>query len=351
MPLISIIIPCYNAEQYVDRCLQSITKQTIGIDNLEVICVNDGSTDRTFEKLTAWENRFPESIIVISYNQNLRQGTAKNIALKQASADYIGFVDIDDWIEENMYELLYEKNTDGHYDIVCGKYILDNGTEHLSVNEKPRLDEFYECEKRGNFYFHPPKGKGNNGSNGFMTTGIYKKSIFFDNDIFFPENLSYEDNYLGSLYTYYAKNTYVVDQIVYHYFPNSVSTTNAQNSPRHFDRLVIEMMKLEAYKQRGIFADFHDEIEADFVQLFWLNTLFIFFTRFDYIPDVVNDMRAIVLKNFPDFKKNPRIKENYICNLVLLGALDAPVEKFSDLDWMVIRTSFLASWRAMNNYD
>lgn len=74
MAEISVIIPCYNVEKYIDRCLESITAQTIGLDMLEIILINDGSTDNTLDKLYRWERLFPENIMVITYEENLRQG-------------------------------------------------------------------------------------------------------------------------------------------------------------------------------------------------------------------------------------------------------------------------------------
>jgi glycosyltransferase involved in cell wall biosynthesis len=81
--------------------------QTIGLEHLEVIAVNDASTDRTLEKLYQWERRFPENIMVITYEKNIRQGGARNIGLQYASGEYIGFVDADDWIDSAMYQKLF----------------------------------------------------------------------------------------------------------------------------------------------------------------------------------------------------------------------------------------------------
>lgn len=91
-PLISIIIPCYNVEKYIDRCLESVVNQTIGIENLEVLCVNDASTDGTLNKLHSWERRYPNEIAVITYEVNQRQGGARNIGMKYANAEYFGFI-------------------------------------------------------------------------------------------------------------------------------------------------------------------------------------------------------------------------------------------------------------------
>ncbi len=100
--LISIIIPCYNVQSYIDRCFQSLLAQTIDFDRLEIILVDDCSTDATWEKLTAIEAAYPESVMIIHCDENGHQGTARNIGLTYASAPYIGFVDSDDWIEPDM---------------------------------------------------------------------------------------------------------------------------------------------------------------------------------------------------------------------------------------------------------
>lgn len=105
-------------EKYIDRCLSSVVQQSIGMEHMQIILVNDASTDNTLEKLLLWETRYSDNILVITYEQNLRQGGARNIGLNYATGDYIGFVDSDDWIEPDMYEVLVEKMFEGVYDVV-----------------------------------------------------------------------------------------------------------------------------------------------------------------------------------------------------------------------------------------
>ena len=73
---ISVIIPCYNVEKYIDRCLASVARQTIGIEKLEIICVNDASTDGTWQKLSAWERKYPQNILLVDCAQNGKLGRA-----------------------------------------------------------------------------------------------------------------------------------------------------------------------------------------------------------------------------------------------------------------------------------
>ena len=104
-PLISVIVPVYKVEQYLDRCLQSIVNQTY--KNLEIILVDDGSPDNCPQICDEWAKR--DKRIKVIHTQNRGVSTARNIGIDVANGQYIGFVDSDDWIEEDMYEFLLKK--------------------------------------------------------------------------------------------------------------------------------------------------------------------------------------------------------------------------------------------------
>lgn len=102
---ISIIVAAFNVEEYIDRCLESLTNQDLDSDEYEIIIVNDGSTDSTLEKLNDWKSGF-ENIIVIS-QKNKGQSAARNTALKQAIGEYVFYVDADDYILDNCLKSLF----------------------------------------------------------------------------------------------------------------------------------------------------------------------------------------------------------------------------------------------------
>jgi glycosyltransferase involved in cell wall biosynthesis len=93
---VSVIIPCYNVEKYIERCLESLERQTIGIGHMEIICVDDASSDGTEDILRSWEKKYPGSIKVVLSERNNRQGAARNIGMQYASGDWVSFVDSDD---------------------------------------------------------------------------------------------------------------------------------------------------------------------------------------------------------------------------------------------------------------
>lgn len=309
MAEISIIIPCYNVEEYIDRCLESVAAQTIGLDMLEIIVINDASTDNTLNKLYQWEQRFPENIMVITYEENLRQGGARNIGLEYASGQYVGFVDADDWIDKDMFRLLYEKMCTGKYDVVKCKYVREICPGQYSLSEDKRQDVEYAFTPRNGFYYGRVAECGNCGSYGGLWTGLYKKSLIEVYDIRFPEKLAYEDNFFCAVLDLYIGSLYILDKVLYHYFVNLVSTSTSSNALHQLDRLSTELMLIDAFKERGAFNLWHDEIERDFLQRFYLNTWYIVFTRFSYIPDIFSDMKKSIMRLFPDYAKNPYLKE------------------------------------------
>ena len=129
MAKISIIIPCYNVEVYIDRCLGSVMEQSIGIKNVEIICVDDASTDKTLEKLLIWEHQYPESITIVRSETNGRQGAARNIGMEYASGEWVAFIDSDDWITPDYYEKLIKRGEETGADVVgCGFTVVEKQT-------------------------------------------------------------------------------------------------------------------------------------------------------------------------------------------------------------------------------
>lgn len=218
MNKISVIIPCCNVERWIDRCMTSITSQTIGMGNLEIICVDDASADDTWGHLKEWERSFPENVRLIQLEVNLRQGAARNIGLRYASADWIAFVDADDWVEPDYFELLYTAATNHICDVVvCGSA--------------------RDCS---------------------LSLTYFK-----------------EDNYWHPLLHVYADNIYVIGKRLYHYFMRASSTVNAQNQPHHLDRITVELIKWEDYGKRGLLKIYQEEFEYDLIQyaVYFMQTL------------------------------------------------------------------------------
>ena len=106
---ISIVVPCYNVTASIDMCMESLLNQTIGLDNIEIILVDDASTDNgvTVEQLLQYEKKFPDEVMVILLEENMRQGGARNIGIQYATGEYLLFCDADDYLSLCAAERLY----------------------------------------------------------------------------------------------------------------------------------------------------------------------------------------------------------------------------------------------------
>lgn len=343
MAQISIIIPCYNVEQWIDRCMQSVVNQTIGMGNLEIILVNDASTDHTLSKLQEWEEKYPDNIVVVTYEENMRQGGARNIGLQYATAEYIGFVDADDWIEPDMYQELYDAIIREKCDLVAGKMSRDRQPSDRSNVPVEPTGYHITFEKRGEWFRYKVDNVGENGEFGSICTCLYNKGLLERANVSFPEHLTYEDNYWASIVHLYARDIYVLDKILYHYFINDNSTVTRRNALHQLDRLQTEILKVEEYKRRGAFELFYDDLEGGFIKLFYLNTMYILFTRFDVIPDIFNYMKEILLYYFPTYKNNPIIQQCNSREKQLLRLLDIDRE-LSVVELEKIREAYLRSF-------
>lgn len=307
MKKISVIVPCYNVENLIDRCVKSLVEQSLGMEQMELIFVDDASTDRTMEHLVQWEHKYPDDILVIHCDENGKQGTARNIGMQNSSGKYIGFVDADDYVEPDMFECLTETADRENCEVVCGLYQRE--WEDGSLVEKPvyredagRREEIITIEDRKRFL--------KKGLTGGVWSSIYRRDFIMQNELWFPEHICYEDNYWGAVRSFVVKSYYIVNKVFYHYVVNRHSTIVQRDSTVHFDRLKIELMKLDKYAEMGVMSEFHDEIEAGFINMFYLNSLHMFFDRFTVLPyDMIYFVKDTVLHTFPDYDKNPLLKE------------------------------------------
>lgn len=230
-PLISIIVPCYNVETYLHRCIDSLVHQTLGLEQLEIILVNDASTDSTYARLCEWEKRYPDNILVINCTENGRQGTARNLGIHYASGTYLAFVDADDWVEPDMYEFMTQKAIAHDADmVICN---MDKRTsDGTSIPCTRWKNEFIDIQT--------PEDKSSFLLNALHYTTcvnfIYNRDWFTANDLFFPEKLLYEDHIMFLVYAS-ANRIYASDKIFYHYFINTAGTVGTNKNP--FDRLLV----------------------------------------------------------------------------------------------------------------
>ena len=130
---ISVIVPCYRVENYIDRCLDSLKTQTYGMENLEIILIDDASEDDTRRRLLQFEEEHSENVLVIVCEDNAGPGTTRNLGLNYATGEYIAFVDADDIVDKSMFERMHGVMKEFGVDMAeCGYRTFFDG-EELSV--------------------------------------------------------------------------------------------------------------------------------------------------------------------------------------------------------------------------
>lgn len=206
---ISIIVAAFNVEEYIDRCLESLTNQDLDSDEYEIIIVNDGSTDSTLEKLNDWKSKF-ENIIVIS-QKNKGQSAARNTALKQATGDYVFYVDADDYILVNCLNLLLISSQNA--DIL--RFDFNNNT----ITFKGKYNKCYT----GVDFFENCFGIWS------PCMQIFKRSFLINNKLFFVEGMTSEDAELIPKAYLLATSAVAIPDKIYNYVFNPNSTTKDRN--------------------------------------------------------------------------------------------------------------------------
>lgn len=217
MPKVSIIVPTYNNEKYLAKCLFSLAKQTL--KEIEIIVVNDGSEDNTSSILDLFE-QYDKRFKIINQVHS-KQGAARNNGTKHASGEYIGFVDSDDWVDFDYFEKLYNAAKKYNSDIALATNVrIGNGKTKKRLNIKNEIFVTTLQEKID---------LTNQAKNPCPTNKIYKKEMLINNSITWPENVYCEDKLFTIKAIYYANGIVSVPDIYYYYYRNPDSTVNSKN--------------------------------------------------------------------------------------------------------------------------
>lgn len=296
---LSIIVPVYNmaADGKLNFCLDSLINQTI--TDYEIIAVDDCSTDNSLDILKEYESKYPGKFRAIHSPVNKRQGGAKNIGIREAKGEWIGFIDSDDWITPDFYERLLRRAAETGADIVgCDYSRVDHHTFEVGIvehNNKPEQSGVLDHEKRKSLILDV----------GSLVIKIYKRQFILENELFFPEHIFYEDNAVGKSYVILNKHFEYIDEPLYYYYQHGDSTVHTFSESRCEDRMSAARIMIEQAKKFGYYDEFLPELEYTFTVLHYINTLFTYMvgvrpTKLSYVKKMGDELRAY----FPDFQKN-----------------------------------------------
>lgn len=307
-PLVSIVIPVYNVEKYLPVCLDSLLAQTL--QQIEIICVNDHSPDNSIHILRGYAQK-DARIKVIDLPENRRQGGARNAGIRAASADWIGFVDSDDWVAPGIYKSLYHAAIKSKADVATCNHFCYYGEGDIRETAYNRLPSQSRSRERDCRII-------NHGLR--LWASIFKKTSFFENRLFFPEKMTYEDNAIGIPLFLCAEKIIQVPEALYYYRCNNFSTTRSVDNYAFFDRLETSKIFLENMKRLGFYHRFKDETDRNFIIMFFKESLIGCFVRFSkpertYMKKILTEMDEIM----PGYRKYPAYRQIALKYRVLFG--------------------------------
>lgn len=215
MTKLSIIVPVYNVEKYLPKCLESLIKQTL--NDIEIICVNDGSMDNSLAILKEFASK--DSRIRIIDNQHQGVAKTRNTGIEQSTGEYIGFVDSDDYIDIDFFEKLYNSATKSNSDIAIASILKHKNFFNIYnakyTKEETAItiqDKIKLCEDKKHFFF-------------YAWNKIYHSGFIKENNIKFSEGQIYEDVMFAIKALYYSNKIISVYGTKYHYIEHENSLT------------------------------------------------------------------------------------------------------------------------------
>jgi glycosyltransferase involved in cell wall biosynthesis len=290
MPKVSVIVPIYNVEKYLEKCINSLLSQTL--EDIQIILVNDGSKDNSGNIAREYEKNNKNRIIYVE-KENGGLSDARNYGLKYATGDFIAFLDSDDYIEKNAYEEMYNKAIEENADYVECDFIWE-------FPNKIRVDKQYPYKNKKEMLSFVRVVAWNK---------LIKRQLITDNNLEFPKGLRYEDvEFTYKLIPFINKFAYV-DKPFIHYVQREGSIANVQNE-RTAEIFTVLDNVIEFYKKNNIYEEYRDELEYNYARYLLCSSL----KRMCKIKDktirekLLTESWERLNLNFPNWKENVILK-------------------------------------------
>jgi len=211
MPKVSVIVPCYNVEKYVARCLDSLIAQTL--QDIEIICIDDKSTDGTLDIIKQYVAR-DKRVHLITHDVNTGVAVARNDGIDIATGEYIGFVDPDDYVDVDFYEKLYTAGISNNADVVKGNVCITDNLGRVTYGDVQQDAISHHVVVFSNSFW----------------SAIYSNNFLKNNNITFPANIrTSQDSVFLTMVCLAVKQIYLVYDTYYHYFYSRPGSLDSQH--------------------------------------------------------------------------------------------------------------------------
>lgn len=262
----SIIIPVYNVEKYIRKCMQTVMEQTFR--DYEVIVVDDETPDNSMAIVEEFAEKYPGMIKMI-HQKNTRQGGARNRGVREAQGEYILFVDSDDYVSVHMLEIVNNHLKEKEFDIISFRYrrVTPSG-RMLQVEGRGSLEAGEYIPKMNKEIMLLPAGP---------VHKAYRRDFYLACNVWFPEKVLYEDAVVRVLFAS-AQSVALIDECLYYYVQSESSSIRQKPSEKMLDILTVSDLVIEEFKRRGLYEEFREPLEASIIY------------GIAYILDLINEM-------------------------------------------------------------
>ena len=294
-PKVSIVVPVYGVEKYLQKCIDSLTTQTL--QDIEIILVDDGSKDGSGKICDQNELLRPDLIKVI-HQVNTGLGGARNAGIKAARAKYVMFVDSDDYLRSDAVKIAYEAVVGNDVDVVAFgiHFINETGRVIKSSYDGDIFNTKLSVSSEKKILLSSPS----------TWNKIYKTDLFRKNDIWFPARAWHEDVRTTLKIFTVIDSVLFVQEHLYYYVQRNDSITHNVNVERN--REIIDAVNdvLSFYRKNGLFDTYHDELEyITIVNMY--NAASARVAAIDPRNHLLSEFRETLVANFPNYKKNKYI--------------------------------------------
>lgn len=299
---VSVVIATYNGEETLRKALDSWLSQTL--DNCEIVISDDCSKDNTRQIIAEYASKYPDIIVANYMDHNTRNSGAINKGVEIAHGKYVAIVDQDDWADKTMLEKLYSVAEKENADVACCDIKRVGYEDNLLAIENGNPSNQFDkitTEKRKLLFVSP----------GSRLCKIFLKDFLTKNKIEHCDNICYGDNYFMEHAAAYCNKISKVDDALYYYYcVDGKSTTRSYNNPITYDRVKSAEIMIESLEQRGFLDKYREEIEFRFIELFYVNSIHAFMSRFR--PCEVKEityLRNTVKQKYGNYRKNKYFKK------------------------------------------
>lgn len=300
--MISVVVPVYNVERYLKKCIDSVLNQTF--ENFELILVDDGSTDNSGLICDDYAKSHPNKIRLI-HQANGGLGAARNAGIDAASGEYLLFVDSDDYIEADTLQLLSEKAVKTEADLIIFDYrsVDETGKVISEHSQKLPIDKTFSLKNFPGLIFTDP----------LACNKLYHRSLFFKTGIRFPSRVWYEDIRTTVKIYLYAQKCIYLNRAFYNYLKRSGSIMNNASCERNSEIILALNDTIDYYKEKKLFEAYKNELEFLTIQHVYIFAS-VRIIRINTRHPLLKELHSFLTASFPEYNRNiylPQLSRNH----------------------------------------